>query len=427
MKIKLTKLQTTLIVLLLFVLINYLFGSKSQTISIIYAALLMILCLINMYRSKNNILGFIFHLELFYYNYSVVFSRYLHIANEFHAFYKNASIQVLNIGITCLLIFEIIMTFCYSDSKIFKEKYLYAENKNVYISLALLLVAFIIGITCFDWNNYGNRFSITPYYEYIGILLILGLHYSGYNKGKIIKYGYSILIFSLILQGLIYGERISALQFFFIWLFYFRGEKLKSKNVIIISLIGIFGMTLVSAYRSTYSISAMDVAAIWNNLRDRLLTFNGADLGYYCSLTFIMVAQKVENSTRVGMFIKFLYSIIVGNSNEANLAVFTRQYYSHWYGGFYPLFFYFYGGMKLVVIMSYVWCRIVCKCIKENAGKYGKYLYLLGLYLVCIAARWYMYTPLNAFRPTLLFTIAYFALKYFNAFFYKKREIYEEN
>ena len=111
---------------------------------------------------------------------------------------------------------------------------------------------------------------------------------------------------------------------------------------------------------------------------------------------------------------KFLISIFIGNSKDANLTVFTRRYYNHWYGGFYPLYFYFYGGLKLVILMSYIWCSFICKCLKQNIGKYSNFLYLLGMYLVCIAARWYMYTPLNAFRPALLFSIAYFMLLYFD-------------
>ena len=418
-KIKLNKLQIVLILMLLVVLAIYFLKLNNTFINISLAIITMVLCVCNIYRSRNNILGFILHFQLFYYNYSVIFSRYLHISSEYNDFYINADGQTLSLGIICLLIFEIFMTFCYKENKHFKNEYIYAKQKNNYISIFLLIIAFFVGILCFDWNSYGNRFAITPYYEYIGILLILGLYYTGYNKSKINKYGYSILIFALILQGLVYGERVSALQFLFIWLFYFRGENLKTKNIFLFSILGIFAMTFIGSYRSTYNLNDFNLNKIWNVLSGRLFTFNGADLGYYCSLTFIMVAKKVSISTRIEMLMKFLLSIFIGNSKEANLTVFTRKYYTHWYGGFYPLYFYFYGGIKLVLLMSYAWCSFLCKCIKQNISKHSDFLYLLGMYLICITARWYMYTPLNAFRPALLFSIAYLLLSYANKLFRK--------
>ena len=419
-KFKVSKLKLCLIIISLFVFIIYIFGYQNPLAGKIISFLLIGLCLFNMYRSRNNILEFILHLELFYYNYSVVFSRYLHIINEYESFYNNANVETLNIGILCLFIFEFFMTFFYDSSKTFKTEYIYANQRNEFISIVLLILAFIIGIFGFDWSNYGERFSITSYYEYIGIILILGLHYTGFEKSKITKNGYSLLIMLLILQGIIYGERVSALQFIFIWFFYFKGNKIKPKYVLILTIFGIFLMNMVGVYRNSYNIADVNILSMFNSLNDRLLTFNGADLGYYCSLTFVMVAKMSTISVRFDMFIKFLISIFIGSSSESNLGLFTYHYYSHWYGGFFPLYFYFYGGILMVIFMSYIWNKFLCNCLKRKKSKYPHFMYLLGLYLICICARWYMYTPLNAFRSLLIFSTVYFLLYIFNKKLQKK-------
>ena len=36
---------------------------------------------------------------------------------------------------------------------------------------------------------------------------------------------------------------------------------------------------------------------------------------------------------------------------------------------------------------------------------------LTGIYIVCMTMRWYVYTPLNAFRSTALFVLAFYMVK----------------
>ena len=115
-----------------------------------------------------------------------------------------------------------------------------------------------------------------------------------------------------------------------------------------------------------------------------------------------------------------------------NRAVITTEekqigIYVHWNGGYYPLYFYFYGGFLLVFIASFIWCSFLCKCIKKKKHKNSSFLYILGMYLICISARWYMYSPVTAFRPAMLFCIAYFGLSFLNKIFSKKEINYEQN
>ena len=414
-----SKKKLLLIVMLIFVFIIYGFGYHNALTGKIISILLMGLCLFNMYKSKNNVLGFLLHFQLFYYNYSVVFSRYLHYANEYLEFYERTNVEILNIGILCLFIFEIFTTLFYDNSKPFKREYIYAKQKNNLISILLLIAAFIVGVLGFDWGGFGSRttVAITPFYEYNGILLILGLHYAGLEKSKIIKSGYTLLIIFLVLQGFLFGERVSALQFMFIWFFYFKGDSMKPKQIFLLAVAGIFLMNIVGFYRGgsgNFDFSNIDFSTIFNSLGNRLLTFNGDDLGYYCSLTFVMVSKIVPYSTRFGMFIKFLGAIFIGDSVTSNLPNLTVKYYSHWGGGYFPLYFYFYGGILMVIFSSYIWNKFLCGCIQKTKSKHPQFKYLVGMYLVCVCARWYTYTPLHAIRPVLLFSLAYFVLYLFN-------------
>lgn len=385
-------------------------NNSSVHVRNVYAIITMLLCILNIIKSKDNCIPLVLHFQLLYYNYSVVFSQYLNKVPDYQVFYRNATESSLGIGIFCLLTFEFFSLILDINYTSFSKEKLYRSKSNVFISMGLLLLATIMAIVSFDWNAYGQRGAISSSYEYIGILLILGLYYAGEYRNKLVKYGYSALIFGLVLQGLIFGERVSALQFIFIWCFFFSYDNLKLKNIMIASLFGIVLMSMVGAFRSAFSMNGINISTIWNELTKRMLTFNGADLGYYCSLTFIMVANKVILATRWNLFFEFVKSIFLGNSASAYLPEFTRQYYSHWNGGFYPIYFYFYGGILLVIVASYIWNAFIKKCFTYRKKKYGELCALLSIYIVSIAARWYMYTPLSAYRPVLLFIISFYAI-----------------
>jgi len=377
----------------------------------IIALITLCLCIYNMIVSKNNIINFILHLQLFYYNYSIIFSRYLNIVNEFTEFYINTNDKVLGIGITCVCIFELIMAIFNKKDCTINDDNMYAEKNNPIIGIFLLGCLVYIFLFAFDWSGFGQRGATSTLYEYSGILFILGLFYLKDHPLKII---YKLLIIAMILQGIVYGERVASLQFIFILLFYFYKDKIKIKHILILTIIGIVLMSIVGEYRSNYYFNYLDISSYFKSINSRLLTFDGADLGYYCSLTFIMVANKVSNLIRLDMFGKFLSSIVTGANSNNVLPTYTYNYYQHWYGGYYPLYFYFYGGIPLVIISALGWCNYIYLCLNFKLKKHKRYFCISGLYIVCITARWYMYSPVNAFRPLLLFSILYFMFEMFN-------------
>lgn len=386
---------------------------ENSFLNCILAIGVMFFCILNMLKSKDNIVELFLHIQLFYFNYSVVFSRYLNIVDEFEAFYVNVDKRTYGIGIAALFIFELSFALFKHNSKgSFDSSILYAKNTNILISIVLLVACIIIGLLGFDRTLFGSRGASSAYYEYMGMLLILGLYYAGRNRLVRIAYAVSMSLF--IAQGLLYGERIASLQFMIIGAFYFFEKWLQPKYVMLLCLAGILLMTFIGCYRSVYSLGYFSLPMIWDIVTERLFTFNGADLGYYCSLTFVMVADRVDWATRLELFARFILAIFIGNSNEANLTEFTKSFYSHWNGGFFPLYFYFYGGWIGTIVSCFSWAAFLSKCFKDMVSRNKEFLSLVGLYMVCFAARWYTYTPLLTLRPILLFSIAYWGLKVVN-------------
>lgn len=389
------------------------FDLYSNFVNNIMAVFLLIISFYNILKSKNNILSFMLHFQLFYYNYSVIFSRYLHVVNQFTEFYNNTDTRILGIGMLLLCIFEVFITYFCTSESVFKKENLYSDKPNKLISCALAVLMIYIFIFCFNWSNFGARGATSTIYEYSGILAILGLYYLGKNNVKM-RILYFVLMSAFIIQGFVYGERVASLQMLFIIFFFFFSDKFKTKSIFIFGILGVMLMSFVGSYRSSYSLNNLNFSSIINSLFNRLLTFDGADLGYYCSLTFIMVANKVEKVVKFDLFKKFFLSIFIGGSDASSLQFFTRKYYSHWNGGFFPLAFYFYGGVPLVIASSYIWCKTLGKAISGCVKKYSNLFTLVGVYLVSICSRWYMYSPLNAFRPLLLFIIGFVGCEFIN-------------
>lgn len=390
----------------------------------IVALLVMLICVWNAWKTRKKVIEFLLHFQLLYYNYSVIFSRYLHVVNEFDSFYVNADDRTYGLGILFLLIFEICMMMFINNNSENEESdledILYCQNSNVILSLALLGLILLIGVFGFDWSSFGKRGAVSSVYEYSGMLFIFGLHFLRGKNHRFVRILYSVLLVLFSIQGLIFGERVATLQFIMIWVIFFIGNKLNALNVILGSITGIILMSVVGAFRSTYSLEGFNIARVITSISNRMFTFDGADLGYYCSLTFIMVANKVTIGTRLDMLWKMIQSIILGESPSSNLSYFTRDYYAHWYGGFFPLAFYFYLGRVGVVLASFGTSRFVNNLFK-NIRVHKKMRGILGVYLVTIAARWYMYTPVSLFRPILLFVFGYIMLDVTNKTLQKRR------
>lgn len=377
----------------------------------VVALYVIVLCGTNIYLARNNSILLLLQVQLMYYNYSVIFSRYLHIVEEYREFYCNVGTYELGVGIFGILVFEMFMfafTRKSAGSETARGIKLYAAEPNIIFSIVLFAALILIGIFGFDRSSFGNRGAASSLYEYSGLLFILGLYYLGDYKNKYLKVMYSLLIIFFVIQGFVFGERVASLQFMVIWAIFFQVKHINLKNVLIATIAGIMLMTAVGLYRASYNMDGVRFENVWTFISNRLFTFNGADLGYYCSLTYILVAERVEWIDRLQMFGRFVVSIFVGNNSKADLPTYTRQFYAHWYGGFLPLYFYFYTGYVGMVFACGLYAKMIS--IAYDRLQESDYFKLLAIYLVATAARWYMYSPQIFLRSGILFTIGYWAM-----------------
>lgn len=404
----------------IFVFIDYYVSFSSELINNIIATQIIVFCILNMIKTRNRIVEFLLHFQLFYYNYSIIFSRYLNLVDEYSEFYKYTDTRVLGIGILSIYIFEMIVTyFVHRDSHSINMKNkigidsLCSNNPSKIISLSLLIISWIIGIFGFDWSSYGNRGSVSSLYEYTGVLFIIGLYYAGKKArySKNIRVMYLLTIWAFIIQGLVFGERVSSLQFIFIFVFYYLLDFLKPIHILLGGLLGVILMSAVGVFRNFYTLNSVTFNGVIEQIFNRMLTFDGADMGYYTSLTFIMTGDKVGWGVRLHKFVEFFISVLVGDGGERNLPVFTHNYYSHWYGGFLPLYFYFYSSFTGIAVLTYCISYFIRMCFRRINGD-RKIFALITIYIICITSRWYMYSPLAIIRSTLVFLIVFYLMEF---------------
>lgn len=408
----------TLISIIVLLNISQDFSNKALT-NIIALFVMYISVYITMTYRKN-IMAFCMFFMMTYFNYSIIFSRYIHVLEHlYQEFYPNIDNKTYGVGITILLVFMVSLYLV--EPKLqrklnYEEGYYFKDYSNIWVVLSCILILIYIYIFAFDKSSFGQRGATSPLYEYSGIFFIIAYYYCG--KGKrlnILKIGISLLILIFCIQGFIYGERIAGLQFMLIMFAFLFSSRINYKMIIFVFAGGILFMSAIGIYRATYEAGVMSLKLVIDKLSQNMFTFGGADLAYYCSLTFIMVAEFTSGLDKFILFIKFILSIFFGTSkiSGADLPTYTRQYYMHWYGGIYPYYFYFYFGW-IGVIISSLFCGKIIKTIISNTIQSKSFIRILKLYIIVTLPRWYMYSPQILFRGIILFTMIYGIFQFIN-------------
>ena len=419
------------IVLLFWVLINSLLNFNVVILNNISAFFVLIIPLFLAIKFRFNPIMFLFFFILSYYNYSIVFSRYINfISFEYTEFYNNVTIELYGLSINILMVFCFILAFSFKKFPFkykYSEGYFFSNNKNVFVVLIFLFGILLCNLFGLDKSMFGLRGSISSIYEYATILFIFAFYYCG--KSKFLKFLVSLTAILYTFQGFVYGERITGLQILVVVYIYIYSSKLNYKKMLVVGLLGIIGMSFLGSYRSDYSISLQSfILNIKNIFENRMLTFNGMDLAYYCSLTFLLVRKEISFIKEIDLFMKFLYSIFLGFSKvpEANLGTYTRNFYWHYNGGIYPIYFYFYLGWIGVIFFSFI-SRFILKLIGrvyKNDNKFNKLFFVL---IITTFSRWYSYNPQILFRQCFIFVIIYYASEFADNIFYKKIKKRDKN
>lgn len=364
--------------------------------------LILGLSLFNVVRSRSNWSLLIIYGFIAYSNYSICISNHLFPISNFFTHWRNESVDL--IGLKVLYLFVIIITILYPSRHKLKNINFFENNPSnsviVLCSCVLLVLIFFYGFTRPDIS--GERGSASTIYEYAIIIFIVAFYYSAKRIEKITL---TIILLFFVVQNLIYGGRSTAIQLIICWFIIFVSQRISVKKALpyIILLAVIF--TGIGNMRANWSLDLENIFNTIFDMADSKLTMDTAYSAYYTSLSFVKVAQQTTWSQRIYFFICWLISIFLGGVvPNSNLAIYTRKFYVHYYGGVLPFFGFFYLGYAGVVVIAIYISKVIKNFLSEKNNGLNK---CINIYVVSAVPRWYLYSPSPLFRGFLLLCIVY--------------------
>lgn len=379
----------------------------NNLLAVFGAVLLLMISVLSLIKARKKLSLLILFAMLLYFNYSIAYYFYLtDNRGDFFATFSHTSVSM--IGLVCLLLFNLIV-YLFLPSKIEENKdviYIKEKNNNPVLVLGTIVVCLFIWVFAYTRPTVeGQRGSISTIYEYSIILFILGFYYCG--KQKFLRYCLIGVLLLIALQNLIYGGRVTALQLFIVLLLT-NFPKINKKILAIGVAVVFVWMIGVGAMRARFSFSGISEA-----LRN---TFKGgfaldtAYAAYHASMTFFKVEEITSFSQKIYLFGRWLLSIPLGGAfiSDSNLSVYTVNYHKHYGGGLLPTYMYFYLGYIGVFLISLWVALYLRRTMLNKTGGLGK---SLAIYFVCTAPRWYLYSPSQLFRGTLLFILIFALFK----------------
>lgn len=408
------------IAILLASIIAIVFNNSLYTARMI-AFFILCLNLILLFKARKNWETFIIFGFIFWFNYSICISNLLFPINDyFTGWRKDTTVMVPSMNI--ILVFIVGVFVLIQPMK--KQNICFFEKKrsNKIITCGIILILVLILVFGFSRTSaVGARGDSTALYEYSIILFIISFYYTKTVAEKNIL---SIILVLFVIQDLVYGGRITALQLLICWFLIFWADKMSIKKVLPFVVVMILLFSGIGAYRANFKFNIDSIKIILNSLYKQKLTLDTAYSAFYTSGTFIKVENLISMFDRLKLCIRFVLSLFLGGIvADSNLAAYTRQFYSHYYGGVLPFFGHFYiGYFGVVAIAAYVAALINMFILKgTNAKKKGMYK-CLGIYITSTVPRWYLYSPSSIIRGVLIFCVIYYICYTFDFFCRRYRE-----
>ena len=363
------------------------------------AFFVLILSLILIIKSRNNLPSLIMFIFISYINYSIVIGEYLVGEYLSAPFTQVKTVDVYGLNIRILLLFMTILSLFYKGKKydLLRDRLITKNSGFIfYLIVFMIVISFLFGINRGNLDYYEVR--ISPLFEYSKLLFLFAYYYSGEIKAR--KKVIFILLIIFVFQDTFYGGRVTSLQLLIFLSITIFVQKLTFSRVIIASITGIILMGSVGVYRSTFDLINFSLIDVINNLFNNLLVFDTAIFSYYASATHIAAFNELDFSRRLDSLINFIISIPLG-SNEISSEVthFVRELgYFNMGGGLLPTHFYFWLGWFGVILIGFLVVFIINKLKYTN-----DYQHLLFLGIIINVPRWYLYSPNQLFRGTLFF------------------------
>ncbi len=414
-KLKTNYLKGVLIFTLIFfvLIINYLSIDCKNFIGI----LVLIVDIYSIIRyKKNNMLLFVF-LALTYFDYSFLISKYLSTTSNLTSVYEQLKYSnSLMISVSLVFIFHLILLLFIDSKKCINSDNTYVFNEIVnnskkYILVLTLITAAII-IVLFDYFFLHLLSFSRAMYEYLLIFFVFGFYYSKKTNNKLFRNILFIIMLISTAINMYEGARIISLQpiiaYFFIW----YENKIDSKKIFLVFVIGIIVFTAFGLYGDYLDygldISNLNSKVIIDTFLDRKFSLDTSISSYWTGLTYIELTNIIPFSDRISNFIQYItiYALKGTSSSYEQLYFLSRKYYVHYYGGYITSYFYYWFGWFGVFIIGLYIGKLMKLTSKLNPSS-SDFQKLLVIYFVATLPRWYLYYPVTLFRGMLIFIIIY--------------------
>ena len=408
----------TITFIILLLSIFFIVGWTSCENIVPFGILLVIISILQIYRTKDvpqllllfSVIGYInVSTAVLDYFTMGIYSKYYQFAlrhSESGLMY--AKMFLLNTAVISIMITPRFL----NEAKIYANDKLQARKNNPLISYGLLFAALLIALTQFSGNaGIGGYVSNSnALYEYVVIFLIMGMYFAGERKE--LKLLYVIIGILYVIKGLLGGDRSSAFMAILVYVIYFFSHKMKIGRILTYSFAGILVANIVGVLRN--SLHTLNELAQVLVKRSLLFFFSDTvSASFYAGIT--VVEYGLLGNSSFSLLMKWIKSLFFGASTETNIVRLASRINVNGGGGLYPSYFGFFGGYFGVIIGAII-LGFIIRIMFVGDSDWKR---VSKIVIIAMVFRWYLYTPVSLFRTILInfniiFLVCYMADKAIN-------------
>jgi len=352
-------------------------------------------------------------LAIIYSNYSIIYFNLLsNNTSIFNSFIQSQD-SVVIVAYRILLLFSLLLSGFskkVSPNSLGNIFYTRRKRNSIIVIVAIIALGFVFVYLFGRPEAADERGSPSTFYEYSIIVFIVAYYFSGDSKALKLLLDVELILF--VLQNLIYGGRITALQLIFVFVSIRLVPRVSKKLVFLFLLFIMVIFSGIGMYRASFSLDFGLIKNVFDQVLATGLSLDTAFAAFYASQTFILLKEISSVSQIVTYFSNWVLSIFLGGSliSDSNLSTISRQYFLHYNGGLLPFHFYYYlGYIGIIGICGYI------ASLFKVITRHNKPLYsVILVYISASCFRWYLYSPSPVFRGLLLISIVYYLASFFH-------------
>lgn len=380
------------------------------------AVLVLVLNVILAKKTSKNLQLYFISVFMLYSNASVIFSKYLgEGTSTLRLIYNQVKYQdTMSIGIYSILIFTTVILLVLNPIEKNKTN-IYIPSINIKTSNNLSYI-FSAGIVLIIIGYLKFHLFGRTIYEYALLIFVFGFYFS--NKNILSEIILLVFLFISLCINMYEGGRIITLQPLLAYLFLRYSEKISVKLFNIVLILGIILFTFAGIYgdyvQFGLDFSNVTLSSIMNTVMDRKFTLDTSISSYWTGLTYIEIANNYSVFYRLSNFFSYLviYTIFGTKSGYTQLYDLSRQYYTHYYGGYITSYFYFWLGWLGVIIIGLV-IGLLFNYVSSAQKGSSDFKKLFSVYFTASFLRWYLYYPTALVRGVFIFSIVYLLTLFF--------------